>query len=161
MALLSFPPNPVNGQTYPATPVVGQNQYVYEAATQTWRLVGAATGVAAGTYGDAGNIPQITIDPQGRITVASLVPLNTTYIKTNNSFAFNNYVWPNGDGTSGKVLSTNGAGALSWASTVTVVTAPASSSAAGAANQVATDSTYFYWWAGGSWHRVQQSSTPW
>jgi len=161
VALLSFPSNPISGQLYPAAPLPGQIQYQWEAATQTWRLEGVSTGVAPGTYGDVNNIPQITIDPQGRITVASSVPLNKTYIKTNNSFAFNNYVWPSGDGTSGKVLSTDGAGALSWKSTVTVVAVPASSGAAGAAGQVASDNAYFYWWAGGSWQRVAKDTTPW
>jgi len=161
MALLNFPSNPTNNQLFPVNPLAGQSQYRWEAATQTWRLEGVSTGVAPGTYGDVDNIPQITIDPQGRITVASSVPLNKTYIKTNNSFAFNNYVWPSGDGTNGKVLSTDGAGALSWKSTVTVVAVPASSGAAGAAGQVASDNAYFYWYAGGSWHRVQQDPTPW
>ena len=75
MALLNFPSSPVNGQLYPVAPVVGQNQYEYEAATQTWRLLGAATGVTAGTYGDATNVGQFTVDTQGRIASAVDVPI--------------------------------------------------------------------------------------
>lgn len=82
MALLSFPTSPVNGELYPTTPVVGQNQYQWEAATQTWRLLGAAIGVTAGTYGDATNVPQITVDTQGRVTAVSNVAItaNVQYV---------------------------------------------------------------------------------
>ena len=114
MALLSFPPSPSNGEYYPVAPMAGQIQYQWEASTQTWRLVGASTGVNPGTYGDANNIPRITIDPQGRITVAAIVPLNTTYIKTNNVLAYNSYIWPNGDGLVGTALKTDSVGNLSW-----------------------------------------------
>ena len=75
MALLNFPSSPINGQLYPVAPVVGQNQYKYEAATQTWRLEGAATGVLPATYGDATNVGQFTVDTQGRITSAVDVPI--------------------------------------------------------------------------------------
>jgi hypothetical protein len=54
---------------------VGQNQYEYEATTQTWRLLGAATAVLPGTYGDASNVGQFTVDVQGRITSAVDVPI--------------------------------------------------------------------------------------
>jgi len=75
VALLSFPSSPVNGQLYPVAPTVGQNQYEYEATTQTWRLLGAATAVLPGTYGDASNVGQFTVDTQGRITSAVDVPI--------------------------------------------------------------------------------------
>ena len=75
MALLSFPSSPTNGQLYPTTPLVGQNQYEYEAATLTWRLLGPAVGVVPGTYGDATNVGQFTVDTQGRITSAVNVPI--------------------------------------------------------------------------------------
>jgi hypothetical protein len=115
VALLSFPTSPVNGELYPVTPVVGQNQYQWEDASKTWRLVGTGTGVAAGIYGDANNIPQITIDSTGRITLATNVPIGQYYVKTNNSAAYNSYVWPNSDGTAGQYLQTNGSNILSWA----------------------------------------------
>lgn len=35
----------------------------------------AATGVVAGTYGDATNVPSLTVDASGRVTAASLVPI--------------------------------------------------------------------------------------
>lgn len=34
----------------------------------------ADTGVTPGTYGDSSNIPVLTIDPQGRVTVATTIP---------------------------------------------------------------------------------------
>ena len=85
MALLSFPAAPVNGELYSLVPVTGQNQYQWEAVSNTWRLVGTATGVAAGVYGDVNNIPQITIDVTGKITVAANIPIGTTYVRTNNT----------------------------------------------------------------------------
>ena len=75
MALLNFPSSPINGQKYPVAPTVGQNQYEYEATTQTWRLLGAATAVLPGTYGDASNVGQFTVDTQGRLTSAVDVPI--------------------------------------------------------------------------------------
>ena len=345
MALLSFPSSPTNGQLYPVTPLPGQNQYQWEAATSTWRLQGAGTGVTTGTYGDASNVGQFTVDAQGRITFAQNVPISstnywsrsgtvlspatvgdqiqassgttaapgiaftadatsgigfdlarnsgflaadsfrpfefgaegikvlyyntfgntpplqvygavngapmqaaarfqtqvsglydgleigfwptdgfgnaTTYysavagsVSNNRTLSFfvsnqisaggskpdlvidldgsinilsqhvlqfwdannsnnvgfrspsvvvTNVTWtlPAADGTSGQVLSTSGTGTLSWASTVTVVAAPASSGAAGAAGQVASDSNYFYWYAGGGWQRVAKDTAPW
>ena len=68
MALLSFPPAPVNGELYPVSPIAGQNQYIWEATTSTWRLIGAATGVVPGTYGSATAVPQLAVDQQGRLT---------------------------------------------------------------------------------------------
>jgi microcystin-dependent protein len=37
-----------------------------------------ATGVAAGTYGGAINIPQITVDAKGRVTGVTSIPINST-----------------------------------------------------------------------------------
>ena len=75
MALLNFPSSPINGQKYPVAPAVGQNQYEWSATEQTWRLLGAATAVLPGTYGDASNVGQFTVDVQGRITSAVDVPI--------------------------------------------------------------------------------------
>ena len=75
MALLNFPPSPTNGQLFPSVPLVGQNQYEWEAATQTWRLLGAATAVLPGTYGDGSNVGQFTVDAQGRLTSAIDTPI--------------------------------------------------------------------------------------
>ena len=80
MALLSFPPAPSNGQLYPVTPLVGQQQYKWDATNQVWALLGAATGVAAGTYGDATNVGQFTVDATGRISSAANVPTNAPVI---------------------------------------------------------------------------------
>ena len=115
MAILSFPSSPANGDLYPIAPLVGQNQYRWEAATQTWRLEGTATGVTPGTYGSIDNIPQVTIDAVGRVTIAVNVPIRDVYVRTNNPAVYNEYVWPNADGGTGTALTTDGAGNLSWA----------------------------------------------
>ena len=75
MALLSFPPSPANGDLYPIAPAAGQVQYQWSAADSTWRVQGEATGVAIGTYGDANNVGQFTVDAQGRITFAQNIPI--------------------------------------------------------------------------------------
>ena len=114
MALLSFPASPINGELYPVAPVAGQNQYQWEAATSTWRLIGTATAVIPGVYGNLNNIPQVTIDATGKVTVATNIPIGSYYVKTNNGAAYNGYVWPNTDGAATTYLSTDGAGNLSW-----------------------------------------------
>ena len=43
------------------------------------------TAVTAGTYGDATNIPQFTVDQQGRITAASNVAIQTSWTLTGDS----------------------------------------------------------------------------
>ena len=75
MALLNFPSSPVNNQLYPTTPLPGQTQYQWDSANSTWRLLGTATAVTPGTYGDATNVGQFTVDAVGRITSASDVPI--------------------------------------------------------------------------------------
>lgn len=75
MALLTFPPSPLNGDLYPTSPLPGQSQYRWSAADSTWRLEGVATGVTIGTYGDATNVGQFTVDAQGRLTSAVDVPI--------------------------------------------------------------------------------------
>ncbi len=76
MTLLIFPSSPTNGQLYPTSPLAGQNQYEWESATQTWRLLGPATGVAPGCYGDSLTVSTFCVDAQGRLTSASSVPFS-------------------------------------------------------------------------------------
>jgi hypothetical protein len=114
VALLSFPSAPLNGQLYPINPLVDQYQYKWSAADLTWRLLGAATGVTPGVYCAGGTFaPRITVDALGRVTFAECVEL-TGFVKTNNTSAYNSYIWPNVDGTAGQVLATDGAGGLAW-----------------------------------------------
>jgi hypothetical protein len=75
VALLTFPATPNNGDIYPVSPPAGTNVYMWSSADQTWILLGKASGVAAGTYGDAITVPQITIDSTGRITFAQNVAI--------------------------------------------------------------------------------------
>ena len=47
-------------------------------ATNTWSLMApdlSDTGVNAGVYGDAAQVPQLTVDSKGRITAAAMVPV--------------------------------------------------------------------------------------
>jgi hypothetical protein len=130
MALLSFPSSPTNGQTYPTSPLVGQNQYEWSAAEQTWRLLGPATAVTPGTYGDATNVGQFTVDAQGRLTSAVNVPISATTpdlqdVTTQGAVTTDTIdvgglvaaglTYPNVDGASGDYLTTDGAGNLSFA----------------------------------------------
>lgn len=132
MALLNFPANPDNGDVYPQNPVPGQVQYQWDAANITWRLIGSATGVVGGTYGDAYNVGQFTVDTAGRIVFAQNVPIvggggsvGDLQLVTNNGATTSNAItvggltsagltYPTSDGTAGQVLTTNGSGALSW-----------------------------------------------
>jgi hypothetical protein len=159
MPLLTFPPNPTNGTLYPTIPAPGQNQYRYDATSQTWVLEGTATAVAPGCYGDAYNVPTFCVDAQGRITSAVNVPIAVTggtvtditagtgltggtittsgTIDLDTSFTDSLYLslaggtitgnlsvtgsldasgltYPAVDGVAGEVLTTDGAGNLSW-----------------------------------------------
>lgn len=48
MSTINFPSNPVDGQIYPPAPQEGVSQYIWEAATQTWRLL-RSTGITGPT----------------------------------------------------------------------------------------------------------------
>jgi hypothetical protein len=140
VALLSFPSSPSNGQLYPTSPLPGQNQYEYESATQTWRLLGAATTVIPGCYGDAFTVPTFCVDAQGRITSVTNVAIaaNTPDLQqvttqgavTTDTIDVGGLIaagltYPNVDGASGDYLTTDGAGNLSWIAggTLTSITA--------------------------------------
>ena len=129
MALLSFPTSPTNGQLYPTSPISGQNQYEWDSANQTWRLLGTATAVIPGTYGDATNVGQFTVDAQGRLTSAVNVPISATIpdlqIVTDQGAVTTNVIdvagliaagltYPAADGAANDVLVTDGAGNLSF-----------------------------------------------
>jgi hypothetical protein len=107
----------------------GQNQYEYESATLTWRLLGAATGAVPGCYGDAFTVPTFCVDAQGRITsvtnvaIASNTPdlqqvttqgaVTTDTIDVGGLVAAN-LIYPLVDGTANQVMTTDGAGNLGW-----------------------------------------------
>jgi len=75
VALLVFPTSPFNGQIYPPNPLPGQSVYQWDGVEQTWRLLGAASGVTSGTYGNSISVGQFTVDAAGRITAAQNVPI--------------------------------------------------------------------------------------
>lgn len=75
MALLSFPPNPSNGQYFPVNPPAGDNIYQWSSTDVTWRLVGVSSGATPGTYGTPIAVPEITIDATGRIIFAQNIPI--------------------------------------------------------------------------------------
>ena len=113
MALIAFPSNPTNGQEYPLSPLAGTNIYQWEAATSTWRIIGTATGVTAGCYGDNTNVATFCVDSAGRITTAGVTPI-LGFLKLNNPAAYNSYIWPNTPGLAKTFLSSDGTGQLSW-----------------------------------------------
>ena len=83
MALLSFPPAPVNGELYPVSPIAGQNQYEWSSTDQVWRLLGAATGVIPGTYGDSTHVGQFQVNTSGEVIFAqdvAIEPATTTQV---------------------------------------------------------------------------------
>ena len=112
MSVYNFPSNPVNGQLYPENPSQGQNQYQWDAATNTWKLLGVATGITAGTYGNSVEIPTFTVNATGGLTAAANVtPL---LVKLNNALGYNDYVWPSTPGTDGQVLGIDAFSNLGW-----------------------------------------------
>ena len=130
MALLSFPTSPTNGQLYPTSPISGQNQYEWDSANQTWRLLGTATAVIPGCYGDSTNVATFCVDAQGRITSAVNAPISATIpdlqIVTDQGAVTTNAIdvagliaagltYPAVDGASGDYITTDGAGNLSFA----------------------------------------------
>jgi hypothetical protein len=165
MALIIFPPNPINGQEFPVTPPAGTNVYMWEAATQTWRLLGTATGVAPGCYGDSTNVATFCVDAVGRITSAGNVPISG-FVKLNNASAFNGYVWPNLVGSANQVLQTDGVGNLSWVSLNTVKVQPQPAPVSPMDGDMWFDCTTgnFYVYqsciGGGGWFNVAQPGLP-
>jgi hypothetical protein len=112
MSVYTFPSNPVNGQLYPNSPAQGQNQYQWDAATNTWKLLGVATGVTPGVYGAADLIPTFQVNATGGITsAANLEPL---LVKLNNALGYNGYIWPVAPGSSGQVLGLGSGSNLEW-----------------------------------------------
>ena len=78
MSLLVFPIPAFNGQIYPTAPTPGQNVYQWNAADQTWLLLGTATGVIPATYGNSLEVGQFTVDATGKITFAQNVQIQKT-----------------------------------------------------------------------------------
>ena len=75
MAQLNFPDNPLDGQLYPNPCPTGVTQYRWEASTGIWRIVGVATGVTPGTYGDDITVGQFTVNVAGELTSAQNIPI--------------------------------------------------------------------------------------
>jgi len=57
----------------------------------------------------------VQISGTGALSINSSDPTFNGFIKTNNTSAYNGYVWPGSDGTAGFQLTTDGAGNLTWA----------------------------------------------
>lgn len=77
MAQLNFPDNPIDGQLYPNPCPAGVIQYKWDTSTGIWRIVGVATGVVPGTYGNDITVGQFTIDVQGKVTNAENITIRT------------------------------------------------------------------------------------
>jgi hypothetical protein len=80
MALLNFPENPLDGQLYPNPCPVGVTQYSWDSSTGIWRIIGVATGVPPGTYGNEITVGQFTVDVAGRITDAQNILIRNASI---------------------------------------------------------------------------------
>jgi hypothetical protein len=83
MALLNFPDNPLDGQLYPNPCPQGVTQYRWDTSTGIWRIVGVATGVLPGTYGNEVTVGQFTVDVQGVITDAQNVSIRAASVDSN------------------------------------------------------------------------------
>lgn len=75
MAQLNFPDNPIDGQLYPNPCPAGVTQYRWDVSTGIWRIVGVATGVNPGQYGNEVTVGQFTVDVAGNITQAANIPI--------------------------------------------------------------------------------------
>lgn len=80
MALLNFPENPIPNQLYPDPCPIGVTQYRWDSGAGIWRIVGVATGVTPGTYGNDVTVSQVTIDVQGVVTNASNIAIRSAGI---------------------------------------------------------------------------------
>ncbi len=77
MSQLNFPDNPVDGQLYPNPCPPGVTQYRWDSGTAIWRIVGVATGVTPGEYGNEITVGQFTVDVAGKITEANNIPIRS------------------------------------------------------------------------------------
>ena len=75
MAQLNFPDNPLDGQLYPDPCPTGVTQYRWDSSTGMWRIVGVATGVTPGLYGNDLTVGQFLVDVSGNIQFAANVPI--------------------------------------------------------------------------------------
>lgn len=75
MPLLNFPSSPTGGQIYPSNPAVGQTVYEWDSSDITWRIIGRATGVTAGTYGTPLSVAGFTVNSVGALTSAFDIPI--------------------------------------------------------------------------------------
>ena len=80
MAQLNFPENPLNGQLYPNPCPASVTQYSWDSSTGMWRIVGVATGVTPGLYGNDLTVGQFTVDVSGNITNANNVPIRSASV---------------------------------------------------------------------------------
>src|SRR6187399_2511245 len=94
-----------------------------------------ATGVAPGTYGDAFNVAQFTVDDKGRIHFAGNVPLAAA------SGTVSNFTFTDGDGFDGTVLTATTTPVLSLKTTLTQGSVVFISPTKG----IAEENTLFFW----------------
>ena len=82
MAQLNFPENPLNGQLYPSPCPQGVTQYSWDNSTGMWRIVGVATGVIPGQYGNDLTVGQFTVDVSGNITNANNISIRSASVSS-------------------------------------------------------------------------------
>jgi len=90
LAQLNFPENPLNGQLYPNPCPAGVTQYSWDSSTGMWRIVGVATGVTPGQYGNDLTVGQFTVDVSGNITNANNIPIRVSSLTSRGVVQLNN-----------------------------------------------------------------------
>jgi hypothetical protein len=130
-------------------------------ALDTTYTDGLYLGLAGGTMtGDITFSGTQTFPAQDLQTVTTAGATTTDTVDVGGLIAAG-LTYPVSDGTASQVMTTDGAGTLGWADTLTVVAVPGSQGAGGAPGQVAYSSSYFYWFDGANWQRVAVDTTPW
>jgi hypothetical protein len=123
--------------------------------------INSPTGVATLTVG--GTIESDTVTTTGAFQISragnavGLLSNTGSYLSnglTVGQIIAGGITYPTVDGTSGSVLTTNGAGILSWTESPKVVAVPSSSADTGAKGQVAFGTGFFYFHDGTNWLQV-------
>jgi hypothetical protein len=151
----------------PISATIPDLQIVTDQGAVTTNAIDVAGLTAAGlTYPTADGAANdvLVTDGAGNLSFAAL-PTETLQSVTDNGATTTNSIdvagltaaglnYPLADGTTGQVVTTDGAGILGWLTTAEVVTAPTASIDFGAPNQIAFGPGFFYFFDGTQWLQV-------